>query len=118
MTPSTNPRPALRLAVSDRRGHKRFDLRRPAKVFRRATQQYITATTRNLSRSGALLEVVGRRPLSVGEIVELAVAFRPGVVLDSGSLVRAIVTRAQHTGPDRQAVALRYVDPAAERLAA
>lgn len=103
---------------TDRRRDRRFPLTRPGKVFRRSTQRYATAVTRNLSLGGALLEVDAERPFASGELVDLAVAFRDDAVVPSSSLVRAIVTRVEPIDRDRQTVALRYLAAPARALAA
>lgn len=112
---STSPVP------SDRRGHKRFGLARPSKVFRRATQTFIPALTRNLSRTGALVELSAARPMRPGEIVDIAVAYRRDALVMKERLVQAIVVRVDAIDEARQAVALRYLsadDDAGEPAAA
>jgi hypothetical protein len=108
--------PELTLANADRRSHKRFAVSRPGKLFRRSTQQFTPVVTRNLSFSGALLEVGGDRPFNTGELIELAVSLRNQALLPGASMVKAIVTRADAPVDGRQIVAVRYVQPA--RLAA
>lgn len=114
--PATRPRSASEaIPPADRRRHKRFNVERAGKLFRRATQKYEPLRTRNLSFSGALLELEPSRPLGVGELVDLAIAFRPTPLVESGSLVRAIVTRVEPVGAPgngKQTVAVRYVQPA------
>lgn len=107
-------RPAANTASADRRRHKRFNVWRPGKVFRRAMQKYEPVRTRNLSFSGALLELEPSRPLGVGELLDVAIAFRDSPVVDSATMVRAIVTRVEPAAPgpgQRQAVAVRYIQP-------
>jgi len=110
--------PALRLANADRRRDKRFSIARPGKLFRRATQQYAPVTTLNLSSSGALVEIQTTRPLAVGEIIDLGVAFRDAALVSSKSLVQGFVARTRSLADNRQIVAVRYVQPRAMLAAA
>ena len=115
----TTPTPALRLSGTDhddRRRHKRFDVARHGKLFRRLTQQYASITTRNLSYSGALIEVAADRPFNVGELIDLGICFNrsAAVVVNSQALLRGIVTRVEPSpAPDntRQTIAVRYIQP-------
>lgn len=104
---------SLKFAAADRRRNKRFPVARPGKAFRRATQQYAAVMSRNLSVGGALLEVQTARPIGVGELMDVAIAFRDRPVLQSESLVSAIVTRADPVSEGRQTVAVRYIEPVA-----
>ncbi|MBX3386732.1 MAG: PilZ domain-containing protein [Phycisphaeraceae bacterium] len=97
-------------SAADRRRDRRFGLARPSKVFRRATQTFIPALTRNISRSGALVELASARPMRLGEIVDIAVAYRRDALLMKETLVQAIVVRVDAIDDARQAVALRYLD--------
>lgn len=116
---TVSPPPAtLSMSHTDRRGNKRFAVERPGKVFRRSTQRYALALTRNLSRGGALIETDAERPFACGELVDLAVAFGDGSVLPSSTLVRAIVVRVEPGVDGRQNVALRYIAPSASAAAA
>jgi hypothetical protein len=110
-TPPTTATPRLALAGAERRQHKRFPIARPGKIFRRSTQQYAAIVTRNLSASGALLEIESERPFGPGELLDLAVAFRSQPVVSAASLTRAIVVHTRALGDRRQAVAVRYIQP-------
>lgn len=117
------PPPALRLTAShdDRRNHKRFDVARQGKVFRRLTQQFAPITTRNLSFGGALLEVAADRPFVVGEIIDVGVAFNDSPVVNSQNLVHSVVIRVDPpASPEstRQTIAVRYINPATLVVAA
>jgi hypothetical protein len=108
----------LSLINADRRSHKRFSVSRPGKLFRRSTQQYAPVVTRNLSFSGALLEVDGHRPFNQGELIDLAVSLRNQALVPDSSMVKAIVTRAEAPVEGRQTVAVRYIQPAGLAAAA
>jgi hypothetical protein len=118
MPPTHVTAPVLTLTNADRRRHKRFSVARPGKLFRRSTQQFSPVITRNLSFSGALLEIESDRPFNTGELIELAVSFRPQAVVPSTSLIKAIVVRTHRLDVGRQAVAVRYIQPAALAAAA
>ena len=111
-------KPSWNLSTEDRRKHRRFNVARPGKVFRRATQQFAAAQSRDLSFGGALLEVESPRLFNVGEIVELGLTLRGSAVVDSKSLVQGIVVRVRQVDPLRQSIAVRYINPGALKRAA
>lgn len=102
--------------ISDRRSHKRFGVKRPGKVFRRSTQQFVGAVSRDLSWGGAMLEIDCERPFSVGEVIDVALALGTGTVVSSQSLLSAIVVRSTPIAQHRHAIAVRYLtrQPAAQ----
>ncbi|MCC6322981.1 MAG: PilZ domain-containing protein [Phycisphaerales bacterium] len=102
----------------DRRGHKRFLVARPGKIFRRSTQQYAPMTTRNLSFGGALVAVEADRPFSVGEIIDVGVSYGRHQVVPTDKLVRGIVVRVERLEPGRQNLAVRYIQPVGAAAAA
>lgn len=103
----TNP-----LAYLDRRRHHRFETTREGKVFRRATQRFEPARTRDLSAGGAMLEVECERPFAVGEIIDLGIAPPQRTIMREDSLLHGIVMRTRTLGPSRQSVAVRYLGAA------
>lgn len=103
-------------AGDDRRKHRRFRVMRPGKVFRRATQQYQSVESRDLSFSGALLSIVTVTPYQVGEIVDLGLAMNKATVMPSKSLLQGVVVRAEAIAQGRQEVAVRYI-PSVARAA-
>ena len=115
---SAEGKPSWNLGTEDRRKHRRFNVARPGKVFRRATQQFMAAQSCDLSFGGALLEVEGPRLFNVGEIVELGLTLRGSAVVDSKSLVQGIVVRVRQVDPLRQSIAVRYINPGALKRAA
>lgn len=104
--------------MSDRRKHRRFRVARPGKVFRRATQQYQSVESRDLSFSGALLSIVTLTPYREGEIVDVGIALTKNSVMPSKSLVQGVVVRAAPIDHGRQEVAIRYIQPATLQKAA
>lgn len=97
------------IPIGDRRRHKRFNVHRPGKVYRRSTQQYVPAGSRDLSFGGALLEIDSERGIDVGEIIDVGLAMSSKAVVPSASLLRGIVVRSESLGEKRQLVAVRYL---------
>lgn len=97
------------IPIGDRRRHKRFNVQRAGKVFRRSTQQYVPAGCKDLSFGGALLEIESERSIGIGEIVDVGLAMSNKAVVPSASLLRGIVVRSEALGEQRQLVAVRYL---------
>ena len=95
--------------LNDRRTHRRFDVQRPGKVFRRSNQQYVPANSRDLSFGGALLEVESERGFNVGEVLDVGIALTQKAVVPSAALLRGVVVRSHAVGEHRQLVAIRYL---------
>lgn len=94
---------------SDRRKHRRFSVTRPGKIFRRTTQKFAAAESRDISFSGTLLDVLTDRPLVIGEIIDVALPFTKNSVVPEAALVQGIVVRASQSDMGRQRVAVRYI---------
>ena len=95
----------------NRRGHHRFPLIRASKVYRPSSSTFVPARTVNLSIGGALVEAASTRPFEVGEVVEIGVALRGAALVREPAMVEAVVVRVSPAQGDRQAVALRYLNP-------
>ncbi|GEM_PF-2548713 len=111
--------------LADRRGSPRVRMALPGKIFRRLTQQYVPAQSRDVSgpsvgggEGGALLEVETKRGLQVGEILDIALAMSPGAVVSSAAMLSAVVVRSTAIDSARQRVAIRYLGRAAMAKAA
>lgn len=98
--------------TKERRRSARETVDRPCKVFRPATQRYAAARTRDISSSGALLEIESARPLRLGERLDVAVSWTRTAVLPSSSLMEAKVVRVRDLGRHRHAVALEFAEAA------
>lgn len=97
------------LRIPDRRRHPRLTLMRPCKVGTHGACRFAFARTRDVSRSGAMLEMDLERPLNPGDRIDLAVAWRDEPVLPSTALIEAKVIRVLPTGkPNRHAVAVEF----------
>lgn len=107
---SSSTTPALtQQDASERRRHRRFNVARPGKIFRRSTQQFVPASSRDLSFGGTLLELQADRPVAVGEILDVGLAMNSKAILPEAALIRGIVVRAKMTSPTTQLVAVRYL---------
>ncbi|MBY0261841.1 MAG: hypothetical protein K2Q20_05830 [Phycisphaerales bacterium] len=111
--------------LADRRTAPRVRMVLPGKIFRRLTQQYVPAQSRDVSgpmigggEGGALLEVETKRGLQVGEILDIALAMSPGAVVSSSAMLSAVVVRSSAIDQTRQRVAIRYLGRAAMAKAA
>jgi hypothetical protein len=92
----------------DRRVQPRIRSARACKIFDPRTGRYHAGSTRNLSRSGALLQVDRVLSLSPGDHIYLGVAHkRRDDLLLRDEMVEAEVTRASLTVDDHTAVAVR-----------
>jgi len=96
---------------SNRRAHARSTVAIECKLRRPSVPRYDAATTGDVSAGGALLEVRGSRPLTVGETVDLAVNWSDRALLISGDMVRARVVRVGPILDRKQQVAVEFDQP-------
>lgn len=94
--------------TKERRLYARQNVIRPCTVFRRRTQRFVAARTRDISAGGALVEVDSARPLVEGETIDVGVAWTASPVIAESSLVEAKVVRVIEQLPGRQTVAVRF----------
>jgi hypothetical protein len=87
-------------------------------VFNSTTGAYIAGSTRDLSRGGALLDLVGSRPACPGDDIEVFVAWGDRAVLTSADAVRASVRRVIASGEGRQTVGVEFAESLAQPAAA
>jgi len=106
------------LAINERRIADRTDITRPCKLQRRGASPFDSASTINLSTSGALLEIRTARPPAVGEQLAVAVAWTSSPVINSDSLVPARVIRSTPIDANRARVAVEFLRSHALILAA
>lgn len=104
----------------ERRRHARYTVVRPCKVRDCRTLVYSPGETSDVSAGGALLRIDRVRPIMPGDELEVAVAWTPGAILGSETMVKARVRRVVPIDHYHQAVALEFeVKPAAtQRIAA
>lgn len=98
---------------TNRRRHERTPITRPAKVYHANSAKYLPACTRDLSQSGALLEINAPRAIEVGDSLEVLVAWNDRSLLSHTDQVPARVTRVLRTDSPRQFVAVAFATPQA-----
>ncbi len=110
----------VELTGPERRRHARYTVVRPCKVRDCRTLVYSPGQTSDVSAGGALLCLERVRPVMVGDELEVAVAWTPGAVLGSETMVKARVKRVTPIDHYHQAIALEFeVKPAVtQRIAA
>lgn len=92
----------------ERRVAARQAVTRPCTLFRRRTQRFVGARTRDISAGGALIEVHSPRPLVEGETIDVGVAWTASPVLTGSSLIEAKIVRVTDEEPGRQLVAVQF----------
>lgn len=110
----------VQLDGPERRRHARYTVVRPCKVRDCRTLVYSPGQTCDVSAGGALLRIERVRPVMPGDELEVAVAWTPGAVLGSETMVKARVKRVMPIDHYHQAVALEFQSKPAvsQRLAA
>ncbi|MGE3107838.1 MAG: PilZ domain-containing protein [Phycisphaerales bacterium] len=96
------------MSNTERRLCVRIPIERPCKVFRRGTQRYVPAVTRDVSASGALLEIRAARPVIAGEKIDVGVAWSRSPIMLEDALMEAKVVRATALDDERQSVAVAF----------
>ncbi len=94
----------------ERRVAERIELKRLAKVMHHPSHRYLPASTRNISTTGALIEVVTTRPLAAGDNLDVFVDFDDTKVLDNSNAVSATIIRVQEWTDERQTIAIHFQD--------
>jgi hypothetical protein len=95
---------------NDRRRHTRWALVRACKLRRASSLAFEAARTRDVSPSGARLVTIGNKQYTVGDRIELAVAWSDEAVVNQDSL---IVGRIVRTSPAEsgQTLAIEFENP-------
>jgi hypothetical protein len=96
------------MPTNDRRLAARIPIERPCKVFRRGTQRYVSAITRDVSATGALLEVRSPRHIIPGERIDVGVAWSNSPIVLEDALMEAKVVRVIPLSDDRQVVGVAF----------
>ena len=92
----------------DRRVAQRIELKRLAKVMHHPSHRYLPATTRNISTTGALVEIATTRPLAAGDHLDLFVDYDDTNVLKNENGVSATIVRVHKWTDERQTVAVHF----------
>ena len=97
-------------AEMERRDHQRPPIERPCKLYVPRCAKYVSGSTWNLSRGGALLQVDRRTPIEPGDHLYLGIAMkRSHAVLAAGEMASVKVVRVAQAGGEGVAVAVRFV---------
>ena len=100
-------------AKSERRQSARQPISKPAKLRCTQTGRFMAGRTRNVSASGAMLEVYLPSMLITGQRLEVGIAWQHRqAMLDSDQLVQATVVRSLGMG-GVQHVAIQFDQPMA-----
>lgn len=94
--------------TTERRLHARQNVTRPCTLFRRRTQRFVAARTRDVSAGGALLEIEAARPLVEGETLDVGIAWTSSPLLSESCLVEAKIVRVVQRDDTHQLVAVRF----------
>jgi len=94
----------------ERRIAERLELKRLAKVMHHPSHRYLPANTRNISTTGALIEIITTRPLAAGDNLDLFVDFDDTDVLTNENAVSATIVRVHEWTDERQTVAIHFQD--------
>lgn len=94
----------------DRRMHERQVLQRPCKVFDPRGGRYLSATTRDISTGGALIDLPRLTHLKPGDVVHVGIALkRRDQFLRTDEMLEAEIVRAMPTVDDHTALAVKFV---------
>jgi hypothetical protein len=105
------------MSSTDRRSAPRFALDKPAKIFLRGTWRYLPARTRDVSSSGALLELPEDRDVHLGDMVDLAIAERASSILRNDEFIAGRIVRiAPGREPGSISAAVHLSRPPAQTL--
>ena len=95
---------------SDRRAHPRIDASRAGKLYDHRSRKYLPFTMCNISRSGAMIELKTRWPVSSGDRLMLGVAAGARqALLTSMEMLEVEVIRTLPTTEGRTGIAVRFV---------
>ncbi len=103
---------------ADRRQHARLTVSRPAKVYIPRVNQFVPGATRDVSRSGVMIEVRSPRPLNIGDTLDIGVAWTREAVLSSSRMMHGRVVRVESRSNGQQSLGVEFVQEQAARLAA
>lgn len=99
---------------NDRRHHPRHRVIRLCKVRDRRTLLFSAGQTCDISVGGAMLRVDRYRPFAEGDELDLVIAWGNDAVIPGDAMVRAKVKRVTPIDYHHQAVAVQFLDHAAQ----
>lgn len=104
--------------LEERRESQRIEVTRLGKVYDPRSRKFLPCASCNLSRGGAMLEVVGRLPLKQGDRLMLGLpTSHAQAVVPTNEMVEVEVIRSLPTTDNRQGIAVRFLAPVAPVLA-
>jgi len=94
--------------TNEKRWHTRTPCDLGCKLFHQPSRSYVSARTRDTSEGGALVSILGARPMRVGERVQFGVGEADRAVLSSNEMRDARVVRVCVDGTGKQTVAVMF----------
>lgn len=94
--------------TNEKRWHARTPCDHACKLYHEPSRAFVAARTRDTSAGGALVSILGERPIRVGERVRFGVGAAERAVLSSNDLREARVVRVSVDGSGRQTVAVMF----------
>jgi hypothetical protein len=93
-------------------------IRKPCKVFHRASGKYLAASTHDFSVGGAMIWLEPGRQVGVGDEIDVLVGWGSAAVVRQDASVAGAVLRALPMDGGRQAVAIKFRQVQKARAAA
>lgn len=101
----------MNIELAERRIHPRIDMRRPCKIYDPRSRKYVPAVTRNVSKSGAMIDTPRLMDVPSDTTIQVAIARDPGQsLLMTEDMVDAVVVRATHSVGGRTSLGLRFLE--------
>lgn len=94
--------------TNEKRWHSRTPCDVGCKLFHQPSRSYVSARTRDTSDGGALVSILGARPMRVGERVQFGIGDADRAVLSTNELRDARVVRVCVDGSGKQTVAVMF----------
>lgn len=94
--------------TNEKRWHTRTPCDLSCKLFHQPSRSYVSARTRDTSDGGALVSILGARPMRVGERVQFGVGGADRAVLSTNELRDAWIVRVCVDGMGKQTVAMMF----------
>ena len=103
----------MNIELAERRAHPRVELRRPCKIYDPRSRKYVPAVTRNVSKSGAMIDTPRLMDVPEDTTLQVAIARDPGQsLLLTEQMVDAVVVRSSHSVGGRTTLGLRFLEAA------